>query len=502
MSVHRDESSAVLTEAVRTSFGGARALVVGDLMLDRYMWGEVARISPEAPVPVVRLTAETERPGGAANVAANLTGLGLKVAMAGFVGADGEGDRLLGLLQELGADTTPVIRTMVQPTVTKTRVISAHQQMLRLDRESAAPLSNHDLSLLLESSLRQVRSRPAAVIISDYAKGVVAPMLCQRVIAEARGLEIPVLVDPKGRDYTKYAGATAVTPNRAELGLACGLSPDDLDELLKAGEELRHGLHLDFLAFTRGEEGISIIEPGRALHVAAVAKRVFDVSGAGDTVIATLAAGLVAGLDRLDAVRLANLAAGVVVGKVGTVPIQRNELLEALSAEDALRQASKICSAEEILKRAEHWRASGERIVFTNGCFDLLHVGHVTYLERARREGDRLVVALNTDRSVRTLKGPSRPIIPEQERARVLAALECVDAVVLFDQETPLDLISRLRPEVLAKGSDYREDQVVGAQEIKAWKGRLALIPLVDGYSSSGILKRITARQPDLDTAS
>jgi D-beta-D-heptose 7-phosphate kinase/D-beta-D-heptose 1-phosphate adenosyltransferase len=368
--------------------------------------------------------------------------------------------------------------------------------MLRLDLEHEGPVPPNELVQLVDALRQKITVKPAAVILSDYAKGAVCEEVCKAVIEEARGLSIPVFVDPKGRNYSKYTGATAITPNRSELALVCGLHPGRLDELLMAAEELRQRLMLKFLAITRGEDGITLIEPGEVSHVPTIARKVFDVSGAGDTVIATLTAGLAVGLNRLEAIHLANVAAGIVVGKVGTTPIDKAELLEALSGEEALRRANKICTLDQVLRRVETWRARGERIVFTNGCFDLLHAGHIGLLERARREGDRLVVGVNTDRSVRAIKGAPRPIIPEHERASILAALECVDAVVLFDEDTPLNLIKSLRPETLAKGGDYTEAQVVGAEEVKAWNGRVSLIPVVAGWSSTAIIKKIGASRP------
>jgi D-beta-D-heptose 7-phosphate kinase/D-beta-D-heptose 1-phosphate adenosyltransferase len=308
-------------------------------------------------------------------------------------------------------------------------------------------------------------------------------------------------VDPKGQDFGKYAGASLITPNRVELALATGRPRTDLNGLLTAGGALRRELDLGLLALTLSELGLALLDNAGIRRIPALAKEVFDVSGAGDTVIATFAAGLAAGLDLGDTAHLANLAAGVVVGKVGTVPITRDELLAAISGEAALEQAAKILDREAASARVQAWQATGERVVFTNGCFDLLHVGHVTYLERARREGHRLVVGLNTDRSVRALKGPQRPLIGEADRARVLAALAVVDAVVLFDEETPLDLILSLRPDVLAKGADYTEATVVGAAEVKSWGGQVALIPLIADRSTTGIIQRLgTEEQPQANS--
>ncbi len=484
-----------LTEAVQRGFvpgtGTPRAvLVVGDLMLDRYLWGEVVRISPEAPVPIVRLTRETDRVGGAGNVAANLVGLGVETIVAGPVGVDAEGARLGALLTEAGIDTSGLVECADSPTVCKIRVIGGHQQMLRIDRErpvQSSPASEQALTVRVLDLIE--RRQPAAVVLSDYAKGALTAPICRAIIDSSRALGIPVLIDPKGRDISKYRGATTLTPNLQELSAMCGVLSTDTEGMLAAGEQLVRELDLDFLALTRGEAGISLLRPGQPpLHLPVTARQVFDVSGAGDTVIATLAAGLVSGLQPAESLELANFAAGVVVGKVGTTPISRTELLLELERREVVEQADKICELNQLLFRVAEWRQKGVRIVFTNGCFDLLHAGHVTYLEKARRFGDRLVVGLNTDRSVRVLKGESRPVIHEVDRARVLAALAAVDAVILFDSETPLELIRSIRPDVLVKGDDYREDQVVGGDEVKNWGGHVALVPVVPGRSSSKII--------------
>ena len=482
-----------LIETVRDRFGdtGQWVLVVGDLMLDRYFIGEVERISPEAPVPVILVKQQNERAGGAANVAANLAQLGVPTRLAGCVGNDIDGQALLRLVNGMGIATDGVLLSSHRPTTTKTRMMGGHQQMLRLDQENRAPFNAEESAQLEALVMQQLAARPALIILSDYAKGVLAASLCSAFINEARKLNIPVLVDPKGHDYSKYRGATALTPNKRETAEACRVDANDNDALMQAAAELRKSLDLDFFAVTRGEEGISVIGDDTVLHIPATAKQVFDVSGAGDTVIATLAAGLIGGLDAPEAFHLANIAAGVVVGKVGTVPIAQEELLQALLTQESAVQADKICDLPSLKARVLNWRKHGERIVFTNGCFDLLHAGHVTYLEAARKTGDRLVLGLNTDRSVRALKGPTRPVIHELDRARVLAALEAVDAVILFDEDTPLALIEAIHPDVLVKGSDYSENEVVGGAEVKSWGGRIALIPIVPGRSTSGIIEKL-----------
>lgn len=478
--------------AVRDGFGGRRVLVAGDLMLDRYLWGQVSRISPEAPVPVLHLARESAVAGGAANVARNLLGLGLEVAVAGVTGADAGRDALLGLLAGQGIDTGAVLAVPGRVTTTKTRVVGNRQQMLRIDAEDTAPLDVATETALL-AAIEAGLAGADALLLSDYAKGVLTGGLCPRLIAAARQRGVPVLVDPKGRDYDRYAGATLITPNRAELAVATGTAVGDLGALTTAAAALRERLGLDQIVVTLGELGMTIVDADGARGIPAVAREVYDVSGAGDTVIATIAAAHAAGLDPVDGAHLANLAAGVVVGKVGTAAIDAAELAAAIGGEAALEQAAKIVDRAGLLERAREWRDRGERIVFTNGCFDLLHAGHVVYLERARRHGQRLVVGLNTDRSVRALKGPERPLIGEQDRARVLAALAAVDAVVPFDEDTPLALILALRPDVLAKGADYREEDVVGAAEVRGWGGQVVLVPLVAGRSTTGIVGALRA---------
>jgi D-beta-D-heptose 7-phosphate kinase/D-beta-D-heptose 1-phosphate adenosyltransferase len=482
-----------LLDVVRHGFGpdAGWALVVGDLMLDRYLVGEVERISPEAPVPVVLVKQQYDRVGGAANVAANLARLGIVTRIAGCTGNDPDGRALLDMMKAIGIASPAVLQSQQRPTTTKTRILGGHQQMMRLDQESRAPISEAESAQLLDLVLHEVAQRPAVVILSDYAKGVLTRAVCEEVIRRCRALNIKVLVDPKGLDYSKYHGATALTPNKRETADACKADVRDGAALLQAAAQLRQSLALDFIAMTRGEEGISLIDATHTAHVAATARQVFDVSGAGDTVIATLAAGLIAGLPHTEALQLANIAAGIVVGQVGTVPITREDLLHELVVQSSSAQVNKIHDLASLQRQVEKWRASGQKIVFTNGCFDLLHAGHVTYLEAARKMGDRLVLGLNTDQSVRALKGPTRPVIHEADRARVLAGLEAVDAVILFGEDTPLELIKAIKPDILVKGSDYTEEQVVGGTEIKTWGGRVALVDVVPGRSTSKIIDKL-----------
>jgi D-beta-D-heptose 7-phosphate kinase/D-beta-D-heptose 1-phosphate adenosyltransferase len=480
---------------LESGFSKVKVLVVGDLMLDRYILGEVDRISPEAPVPVLRHAQRYERPGGAANVAMNLAGLGCQVFLAGFWGADGEREELAKLVESAGVDTAGVVTSSL-PTISKTRIVARTQQMLRLDIESREALPAEDTQRLEARAVELVK-KVHAVILSDYAKGALTAEICGAVIRAARTAGIPVLVDPKTRDLSKYSGATTICPNLAELSLATGVPAYETDALLKAAhaQMLEHDFR--FLTVTMSEKGIRILGPAvdgsDDYYSPARAREVFDVSGAGDTVIATLAASLAGGLHIHTAVELANLAAGIVVGKIGTVPIAQHELIAALTPSSGITSAEKILDLDGVQRRVAEWRAAGETVVFTNGCFDLLHVGHITLLEDCRRFGSKLVLGLNTDASVSRLKGPTRPIVGQNERARVMSALAAVDAVVLFDQETPLELIRALKPNVLVKGGDYTVDTVVGHEDVLANGGRVEIVPTVEGFSTTNIVKKLTA---------
>ena len=473
-------------------FRDIRVLVVGDLMLDRYILGEVDRISPEAPVPILRHAQRYERAGGASNVAMNLAGLGCQAFLAGFWGDDGERSELSAILDAAKVDTLGVV-TGSLPTVSKTRIVGRVQQLLRLDIESRDRPSAEDLAFLTDRVLALVE-KVHAVILSDYAKGALTYELCTATIRAARRLNIPVLVDPKSDDFTKYAGATTVCPNLHELSLATGVDAHHLDELLAAAEHQRAEHGLDYLTATMSERGIRVLSASGSFHSPARAREVFDVSGAGDTVIATLAASMAAGLAVETATDLANLAAGIVVGKVGTAPIAHHELLSLLTPSTPLSGTEKILDRHHLQARIAEWRASGETIVFTNGCFDLLHVGHITLLEDCRKFGTKLVLGLNADASVCRLKGPTRPIVSERERARVMAALAAVDAVVLFAEDTPLELIREIRPDVLVKGGDYTIETVVGHEVVLAAGGRVQIVPTVEGFSTTNIVRKLTSQ--------
>jgi D-beta-D-heptose 7-phosphate kinase/D-beta-D-heptose 1-phosphate adenosyltransferase len=482
------ETHAVL-ELLEGGFRRVRVLVIGDLMLDRYILGEVDRISPEAPVPVLRHAQRYERAGGAANVAMNLAGLGCEVQLAGFWGDDAERAELAALLAKAQINTAMVVTTAL-PTISKTRIVGRQQQLLRLDIESRERPAAADQQRLVQGVLEHV-PQVQAVLLSDYAKGALSDELCAAVIRTARAAGVPVFVDPKTPDFGKYSGATMVCPNLSELSAATGVSTHELDAMLLAGEAQRVEHELTHLCVTMSERGIRVLSAGGKYDSPARAREVFDVSGAGDTVIATLTAAMAGGLQLETAVELANLAAGIVVGKVGTVPIAAHELVSLLTPASGVRFDEKILDRERLLQRVAEWRASGQSIVFTNGCFDLLHVGHVTLLEDCRSFGQRLVLGLNTDASVQRLKGPSRPIVGERERARVMAALAAVDAVVLFDEDTPLELIRAIEPDVLVKGGDYSVETVVGHEIVLARGGRVEIVPTVEGFSTTNIVRRL-----------
>ncbi len=465
-----------------------RVLVIGDVMLDRYIWGDVERISPEAPVPVVRLAHRSEQPGGAANVAMNIAGLGARVTIAGFAGDDEERSVLERCLAGAGVDSR-LVAVPSHPTTSKLRILGGQQQILRLDVEKTKGFPESAYAALL-TTIGDELPRVSAVVLSDYAKGVLSEEVCRRVIDAARAQGVPVLVDPKHRDFARYRGATTICPNLQELSVATGIPAKETDTLLAAAAAMLPALALDYLTVTLSEKGIAVVRTGETHTYPAVARQVFDVSGAGDTVIATLALSLASGLPIEAAVPLANIAAGIVVSKVGTVPITRNELISSLMPEIELQASEKLLELDRLQTRVGAWRSKGQRVVFTNGCFDLLHVGHITLMEDARRQGDRLIVAINSDASVSALKGPTRPVVSERDRGRVLAALAAVDAVIVFGDATPLALINALKPDVIVKGGDYVEDTVVGAKEVRSWGGIVKIVPTVEGFSTTKLIAR------------
>lgn len=468
-------------------------LVVGDVMSDVYLWGKVGRISPEAPVPVFERMDQSRVLGGAANVAANLRALGCEVRLLGVVGADGAGRCVRELLHQQGIDDTLLIEDASRPTTEKTRLIAQQHNVLRLDQEKRHPLAPNLISRALLQA-ETLMGEIDGVVCSDYHKGVCSPDLLKPLFTMARSARHPIIVDPKGRDFSRYHGATVLTPNLAEVEQASGITVDDPANLAYAAEVLLQQSQAQALLVTRGKDGMSLFHPPRMpVHIPARAREVFDVTGAGDTVIAAFSLGVLSGHSFTDAARLANAAAGIVVGKVGTAVVYPEDLRAALR-EEGTSWGRKILRTDELAVALQHRRQRGERIVFTNGCFDLLHVGHIQYLQQARSLGDCLVVALNDDVSVRLLKGDRRPLIPHDERARILAALACVDYVTIFREETPLTLIKHLRPDILAKGGDYTPETVVGRDEVGAYGGSVAILPYMDGVSTTEIIHGVLER--------
>jgi len=476
-----------LGEAVR-QLKRASVLVVGDAMLDRYVYGQIKRISPEAPVPILTVEREVAMPGGAGNVVRNLTALGAAVAFLSVVGDDQAGSDLTGLIGGQPGVEPWLLVQGGRATTSKTRFIASGQQIMRADHEIARAIHERLADRLVRIAADTVAAT-SVMVLSDYNKGVLAGEVPARLIAAARAAGRRVVVDPKGLDYGRYAGADVITPNRAELALATGLPVDTEEEIVLACRALRDAHGFGAVLVTRSEDGMTLLDGDGLHHFPAEAPEVHDVSGAGDTVVAVLAAGMASGLALPVAARLANIAGGLVVGKVGTAVARENDLLEALTPErGTLRKVMRRASAAE---QVERWRQRGWRVGFTNGCFDLLHPGHVHLLEQARSWCDRLVVGVNADTSVKRLKGPSRPIQQEAARAAVLASLSTVDLVTVFEEDTPVELIRLLRPDVLVKGADYAVDQVVGGELVQEWGGVVKLAELLPGNSTTATVARI-----------
>ncbi len=475
---------------LHTVLPGLRIAVIGDIMVDRYVFGSVNRISPEAPVPVNKVEKITSVLGGAANVAANLAHLDCHVYLAGLTGDDDNGSLLRSLLAETGIDSAGLIVRKGHATTTKMRILGARQQMVRLDFEDIAPLREEEETALAQWLDGRIAKGLDGVILSDYQKGVLTERAAQLVIAAARRAGIPVLVDPKGRDWTKYNGADFVTPNIKELGDCVGAAvANEGDAVVAAASRLHRQYEFAHLMVTRSEKGITVIgRDGKVWNNPATARDVFDVSGAGDTVAAAFLASVAGGLSIRTGLQIANAAAGIVVTKVGTYPIHRSELIALWQEWQPSRWAPyQALSWEETADKIRDWQRRGDTVVFTNGCFDILHRGHVLYLQQAAMLGQHLVVGLNSDDSVRRLKGQTRPMVRQEDRAVLLSALGCVDEVVIFDQDTPRELLQVLRPDILVKGGDYKAEDVVGREFVK----RVEIISFEDGYSTTGLINHI-----------
>ena len=489
--------SADLVELVQ-NLGEPRVLVLGDVMLDRYVWGNAERISQEAPVILLRADRREERLGGASSVATMLQALGARTSLVGVVGPDADGIRCRQILDGLGVDSEGVIADDTRPTTVKERYIGRAQarhpqQMIRVDYESRDSLdarAEGELKQRLEAALRETD----IVLISDYDKGVCTPGLLEFTIREARRRGIKVIADPiRGGDYSKYRGCSSMTPNRLEAGLATKRTIATLDDALRSAAELRDTLDLEASIVTLDKDGMALAHTDGRSHVFPTrARQVYDITGAGDMVMATLGLALAAGADYDPAIRLANIAGGLEVEKIGVVTVTREEILADLTASHSTA-ASKVLPLPMLLAELDRRRAAGQRIAFTNGCFDVLHAGHVEYLAEARRQGDCLVVGLNSDSSIRALKGPTRPLNSVDARATVLAGLQDVDYLTVFSEPTPLSLIEAIRPHVLVKGADYRKDEVVGGTFVESHGGRVHLAGLKTGFSTTNLINRMKA---------
>lgn len=477
--------------AIIARFKGRRILVVGDVILDRYAWGDVNRTSPEAPVPVVRLREETTKLGGAANVIANLAALGARARLVGVVGSDEAAVDLRGLLKEIGVPASGLVVRRGKPTTVKTRVVSLGQQLLRLDREEDGPLSEELSARILDRVEREL-ARSELMILSDYGKGVLDSANCRKAIALARKAGVPIVVDPKGRDYARYRGVTVLKPNLKEAAEETGIAINSAESLARAARALQRTARAEAVVITRGRDGVSVFERRKAPAVIpAQARAVYDVTGAGDSFVAAMSLALAAGAGVVDAAQLGNAAGSIVVGRIGTATVEPGELARAVEPGDA---GHKLRSPEQMKNEIQALRAAGKTVVFTNGFFDLFHLGHLKFLERARRLGGALIVAINSDASVRRLKGPPRPVLGETERAAILSSLDFVDYVVIFGEATPEALLRRLRPDVLVKGKAMRSEQVVGRKIVEAAGGRVEVLPMLGDTSTDAKLERI-ARQ-------
>ncbi|MGR3311413.1 MAG: D-glycero-beta-D-manno-heptose 1-phosphate adenylyltransferase [Candidatus Brocadiales bacterium] len=487
---------------ILTNIDKPNILVIGDLMLDKYVWGEVKRISPEAPIPILSVTSEDSRPGGAGCVINNLCYLGARVYCVGTIGADDEGHQLLNQISKLGAETSGILEDAERPTTVKVRMMGhlqtasrGIQQLIRVDYEKTHPISINVEKKIIQH-LEERISHTNVVLVSDMNKGLLSEKILKAIVRLGKKHSIPVIVDPKLSDsYSCYAGVTVITPNRYETKFSTGIALVGQESLKTAGKKLVNELGLECAIITIDKDGIFLYRNDENCRlIPTVPKEVSDVTGAGDVILSVLGFVTAGGYSLEDAAAIANVAAGIEVGKIGAIPVSISEILKELTDREQ-PFAHKILDAHELTEHLNQCRMSRQKIVFTNGCFDILHVGHIEYLKFSRRQGDVLVVGLNTDRSVREQKGSNRPVVPQHERAQLLAALEDIDYVILFDEPTPDELIKKVKPDVLVKGEDWQDKGVVGSEFVQSYGGKVVLAPLVEGVSTSNILSRIVNSQ-------
>lgn len=482
-----------LAQVVR-HFQTARVLIIGDIILDRYVTGSVQRLSPEAPIPVLRPTVHRSTLGGAANVALNITTLGGRAILIGAVGDDADADEVERLVGNSSSIVSGLVRLVNRPTTAKTRFMAGAHQLLRLDEEVTTPLDNDGLTAIIAQVERHLDDADV-IVLSDYAKGVLCDAVLDAILERTGRAGKTVIADPKRPDFAAYRGATILTPNELEVRTATHIDAAHDNEADRAGRVALEATGGDAVLVTRSSKGLTLVRRDReTVHLPTRAREVADVSGAGDTLVAGLAVALAAGADLVRAAMLANAAAGITVGKQGTATVSKQELLDWLHLDDLVSTDRKIASLEEAVERTADWKKQGYKVGFANGCFDLIHPGHVRLLSEARAACDRLIVALNTDASVKRLKGPTRPLQNEMARATVMASLSPVDMVILFDEDTPLESIKAIQPDVLVKGSDYTVDQVVGGDLVQGWGGKVVLVTLCEGHSTTGTIRRMAAK--------
>ena len=485
------ERNLMSDQYLREDIKNIKVAVIGDIMLDRYISGNVERISPEAPVPINLVKSQRNVLGGAANTAANLSSLGGQVFIAGMRGNDRDGDTLSELLRAAGIDDTGVIVSEEYSTTTKVRILGARQQMMRLDFEERCNPDDKVCKYILKWLDQLLQQRVGSIVLSDYGKGMITEQLAQTIIKKGKEYDVPVLIDPKGCDWTKYRGAYGITPNIKELSDVAGFVINNNDsDIERIGRKVRETFQIENIFVTRSEKGITCINKNGSAHCASVAQDVFDVSGAGDTVMAILAAATAVNLDMITALELANTAAGIAVSRVGTYPVGHTEMIDAWCGSNMMRTAYIPISWEEAKSKVDAWKSQGETVVFTNGCFDILHKGHITYLQQAAALGEHLIIGLNADESVKKLKGEGRPVNSESDRAFMLNSLRFVDEVVIFNEETPLELLKCLEPDILVKGGDYSMEDVIG----KEYAGEVRILPFVKGYSTTQIINKILGK--------